>query len=119
TQPARAHRRDRVVATDLAPLLAVALGDGLQIRAGAERAARAGEHRNRGVRVGIEGEERIVQLARGRTVDGVATMRPVDGDDGDGAVALDQYGIWFGHDGPPSLSSLRAKAKQSRSFPRR
>jgi hypothetical protein len=104
-QPARAHRRDRVVAADLALLLAVALGDRLQIRARAKIAAGAGEHRDGSDLVGVERKKRVIELARGGAIDRVSAMRTVDGDDGDRAIAFDQHGIGFGHGAPPPCSS--------------
>ena len=94
-KPARAHRRDRIVSADLAFLVWIAGGNGLQIGACAKIASRAGEHRNRGILVGVEGEERVVELARGGAIDSVAAMRSVDGHDGHRSIALDQHGIGF------------------------
>ena len=45
--------------------------------------------------VGLEGAERVGERGRGRTVDGVARLRPVDRDDGDRVDRLDRDG----HDG--------------------
>ena len=69
----------------------------LEVGAGAEIAAGAGEHRDRGLGIGIEGAKRVEQLARGRAIDGVAAMRTIDGDDGHGPIAFDKDGIGFGH----------------------
>jgi hypothetical protein len=92
------------VAADLALLVRIAGRDSFQIRARAETAAGAGEHRDRCFLIGIEGEERVVELSRGRAIDGVAAMRPVDGDDGDGSIAFDQHGIGFRHGRLPACS---------------
>ena len=48
-----------VVAADLALLVAIARRHRLEVGAGAEITAGAGEHRDRGLVVGIEGEEGI------------------------------------------------------------
>ena len=96
-QPARPHRRDGRMAAELALLVGIARRHRLQVGAGAESAAGAGEHRDRRALVGIEGEECIEQFSRGQAIDGVAAMRAVDGDDGDGAVAFDEDGVGIGH----------------------
>ena len=64
-------------------------GDRLQIGAGAERAARAGQDRDRERLVRVEAAKRPHQRRRGRVVDRVAHLGPVDGDDGDFAVRLE------------------------------
>ena len=70
------------------PVAAVGADRG-QVGAGAERPAGAGEHRDRGVVVGLERPERVRQRGRGRAVDGVAHLRPVDDHRGDRSVAAD------------------------------
>src|SRR6266511_2703408 len=69
-------------------------GDRLQVRPGAERAARAGQHGDRAVRVGVEGAEGAGQRGGGWPVDGVAALRPVDGHHRDRALALHQHGAF-------------------------
>src|SRR5207244_1487304 len=69
-----------------------ALGDGLQIGAGAERASGAGEDRDVRGSIGVERAERIGQRDGGGAVDGVADLRALDGDDRDGVFALDANG---------------------------
>src|SRR6185437_1168339 len=63
-QPARTHWRDGVVAADFALLLAIALCDRLQIRAGTEIAAGAGEDSDGSALVGVEREKGVVELSR-------------------------------------------------------
>ena len=98
-----AHRRNRIVAADLALLVGIARCHRLEVGARAEIAAGAGEHRDRRRCVGIEREKGIVEFARGRAVHGVPAMRSVDGNDGDGAVALDKDSISFRHGCAPCL----------------
>src|SRR5271156_6250922 len=102
-----------MVTADLALLVRIAGCERLEIGSGAERAAGPGEHSDRSVLVGVEGEKGVVELACGGAVDGIAAMRTVDGDDGDGSIALDHHGIGFGHLTPPffSGSSFRGDAK--------
>jgi hypothetical protein len=102
-QAARPHRRNRIVAADLALLVGIARCHRLEVGARAEIAAGAGEHRDRRRCVGIEREKGIVEFARGRAVHGVPAMRSVDGNDGDGAVALDKDSISFRHGCAPCL----------------
>ena len=52
-------------------------------------AARAGQHRDMGSLVRLEGVERPQQGLGGRRIDRVAHFRPVDGHDGDRPVLLD------------------------------
>ena len=78
--------------------VAAAFRDALQVRPGAERAARAGEHRDGEGVVGVEAPEGVGEQRRRRSVDGVAYPRTVDGDDGDGAVGLEADGA---HVRPP------------------
>ena len=96
-QPARAHRRQRTVATEFAALFAIAGGSRLQISTGAKRAVGAGEDRDGRLRIGVEGNKRLEQFARGGTVHSVASLRPVDRDDRHRAVALDQDCVGIGH----------------------
>ena len=74
---ARAHRAVAVVGDPVDPVGA----ERLQVGAGAERPARAGEHRDREVVVGVEGAERVGERGGGRAVDRVARLGPVDRDD--------------------------------------
>jgi hypothetical protein len=69
----------------------------LEVGARAKIAAGAGEHGDRCCFIGIERKEGVVQLPRGRAVNGVATMRAVDGNDGHGTIAFDEHGVGFGH----------------------
>jgi hypothetical protein len=96
-QPARPHRRDRIMAADLALFVGIARRHRLEVGAGTEIAAGAGEHRHRGFLVGIEGAKDIVQFSRGGAVDGVAAMRTVDGNDGHRSIAFDEHGIGLDH----------------------
>ena len=75
--PRRSHR---AVALGLNAVAAV-VADRLQVGAGAERAARAGEHRDVVRVVGVERAERVGELGRGRAIDRVAALGPVDRDD--------------------------------------
>mgnify|MGYP003693778177 CR=1 FL=1 len=79
------------MAADLALLVGIARRHRLEVGARAEIAAGAGEDRDRRRLVGIERQERIVELARGGAVDGVAAMRTIDGNDGHRAIAFDQH----------------------------
>jgi hypothetical protein len=101
------------VAAEFALLVRVASRYRLEIGAGTKIAAGAGEHGDGGFLIGVEGEEGVVQFARGRAVDGVAAMRAVDGDDGDGAVAFDEHGIGIGHGGRSLGFCLSFRAMRS------
>src|SRR5258708_7623284 len=81
----------------LAFLVGIACRHRLELGAGAEITARAGEHRHRRLGVGIEGQERIEQLSRRCAIDGVTAMRAVDGDDGHRSIAFDKNCIGIGH----------------------
>src|SRR3954471_14763589 len=85
------------MAAELALLVGIARRHRLEVGARAEIAAAAGEHGNRRCLIGIERKEGVVQLPRGRAVDGVAAMRAVDGNDGDGTIVFDEHGIGFDH----------------------
>jgi hypothetical protein len=76
------------VTADLALLVGIAGGHRLEVGTGAEEAAGAGEHRDRGFRIGVEGDKRVVQFPRRGAVDGVAAMRAVDGNDGHRPIAF-------------------------------
>src|SRR5262245_19134807 len=65
--------------------------DGLEVRAGAERAPGAGEHGHRAVVVAAEGAERLGQSLRRRAIDRVADLRTVDGHDDDAIIVIDAY----------------------------
>ena len=69
----------------------LALEERLEVHARGERAARPGEHAHlqRAVRVELVG--RVADPGRDRPVQGVAGLRPVDGDDLYRATALDQH----------------------------
>ena len=81
-----------------------ALGDGLEVRAGAERAVGAGQDRDGDVVVGVEGPEGVGERVGGRAVDGVASLGPVDRDRQDGPVPVGVHGHW----GTSSLGTRRA-----------
>ena len=74
-EPRRAHRTEVAVRLDGPPF---AFGDRLEIGPGAERAPRAGQHRDVRVRVSVEALEGLEQGARGRKVDRVAPFGPLD-----------------------------------------
>jgi predicted unusual protein kinase regulating ubiquinone biosynthesis (AarF/ABC1/UbiB family) len=63
----------------------------LEIHPGGERAARSGEHSGPQFVVCIQLVDRVADADRDRAVQGVAGLRPVDGDDLHRAMALDQY----------------------------
>ncbi len=86
-QPGRAHRRGTVGAGRIR--LHRPGADRLEVGAGAEGAAGAGQDGDARVRVGVEGEEGVVQRLRVLGVDRVAHLRPVDRDDRDRATTLD------------------------------
>jgi hypothetical protein len=90
TQPAWAHRSNGLMAAELAPLQWIAGRDHLQVRAGTEVSAHAGEDRDRGAFIRIEGEKRLEQHLRRCAVDGVAPLRPIDRNNSDRSVALDE-----------------------------
>src|SRR5579875_45268 len=83
--PRRSHRPVAVTRD----AVSVRAADGVQVGARAEGAARAPEHRNRRPPVGVERAERIGQRGRGRTVDGVASLRAGEDDRRHRPVALD------------------------------
>ena len=87
-------------------LAAVAPRHRLEVGAGAEMAAGAGEDRRAGVGVGVERPERGGERIGMGAIDGVARPRPVDGDGGDGAVARDIDGHELP---PPGLFSRMAR----------
>jgi len=87
------------VAADLALLVGIARCLRLEVGARAEIAAGAGEHRDGSAVVGVERKKRVIQFSRGRAVDGVAAMRAVDRNDGNGTIAFDKHGVGFGHVG--------------------
>ena len=62
--------------------------DGLEVGAGAERAAGAVQDGDGRVVVGVEGAEGVGERLRGRAVDGVAGLGPVEDDRRDGPPAL-------------------------------
>ena len=75
----------------------LALREGMQVRTRAEVTARAGKHRDIERVVRIELLEGFVDGFRGREIESIAPLRPVDGDDSDAVQALDQNR--FGHAG--------------------
>ena len=82
---------------ELAFLLGIAGRDFLQVRAGAKVPAGAGEYGDGSLLVGVEGEESVIQFARGGAVHRVADLRAIDGDDGHRPLAIDNDGIFLGH----------------------
>jgi hypothetical protein len=88
--PRRSHR---AVAIDRDPVHAGAarLGHRLEVGTGAERAARAREHHHREVGVALEPLARVDQRVRGRAIDRVAGLGPIDGDDRDGTVGFEVH----------------------------
>nr|BFE74152.1 hypothetical protein GCM10020092_074530 [Actinoplanes digitatis] len=78
---------------------AAALGDrvlaarrGLEVHARAEHGVAAGQYGDPGVRVGLERVDGAFQGPGGGQVDGVADGGPVQPDDGDRALPLDEHG---------------------------
>jgi len=67
-----ATRAERPVAIGLIELMQGALGDRLEVVAGAERLALSAQDRNRRLGIVIERLERVLELQGGRMVDGVA-----------------------------------------------
>ena len=76
------------VAVGLGPV-AVRAAHGLEVGAGAERAALAEQHRHGGVGIRVEVAERLGQRGRGRAVHGVAHVGPVQDDGRDRPAPLD------------------------------
>ena len=68
------------------PIAARRGGDSLQVGAGAEGAARTGQHTNRERVIRIEPAKGVGQLPSRGAVDGIPHRWPVDGDDGDRTV---------------------------------
>jgi hypothetical protein len=67
----------------------------LDVLAGAERLAGAGEHQNLRLRIDGELGQRIVHLEMELGTDGVALLRPVHDQPGDAVLLLDQHGFIF------------------------
>ncbi|MEY9511933.1 hypothetical protein ABIF16_002664 [Bradyrhizobium elkanii] len=81
--PRRAHRAVAV----LDAVAAMAGRGALEVEAGAERAARAGQDRDRQRRIAIEGAERLRQPLRGLRIDRIARLViAIDGHDRDGLL---------------------------------
>src|SRR5439155_2220806 len=87
--------------------VALARGDGLEVGARAERAARAGEDGDGEIFVAVELAERARQCRRGGPVDGVAALGPVDGDDEDVVVRLGANGHTSVSDGGRTICRCR------------
>jgi hypothetical protein len=66
-------------------------GERLQIESGAERVARAGEDGDGECVISVEGAKRVGERQGGYRVDGVADVRPIDGDDRDAATLVELY----------------------------
>ena len=90
--PGRSHRPITVVGEAVAAFGA----DGRQVGACAEHPAGAVQDGDGSVRVGVEGAEGVGERIGGGAVDGVAPRRPGEGHGGDGPVARDGDGGWFG-----------------------
>src|SRR5262249_23873229 len=67
-------------------------GDRLEIRPSAERAARPGQHRDTGPVVPVILVERLEEDLRGRNVDRIAHLGPVDGDDENVLIGVGENG---------------------------
>jgi hypothetical protein len=85
------------VSAEFALLVGIARRHRLEIGTGAKIAAAAGEHRDRCGLVGVESEEGIVQLPRGRAIDRILAFGPVDRNDRHRAVMLHKDGIHLAH----------------------
>ena len=85
--PRGTHRTVSIQSNAVAPSLA----DSLEIGSCAEHASGAGQHRDGEVVIGVETSEGIRQLRRRGSVDGVAHLRTIDRDDGDGALGFKAY----------------------------
>ena len=92
------------MAAKLPLLVGIARRHRLEVGTRAEIAAGAGEHGDGCAFVGVERKKRVIQLPRGRAINGVAAMRAVDGNDGDRAVSFDEHGVGFAHGAPPCCS---------------
>src|SRR3546814_14634060 len=100
------------------------LADRTQVEAGTEMAFAAGQDRDARAFFGGEGREGVAQRDGGRGIDGVALRRPVDGDDGNRAIAHDENGrsegrrggeeggrTWRNRGGPSPLKKKKKKKK--------
>ena len=65
----------------------------LQVHAGAERIARAGEDQHLAALVGFERVDHLQHLGRDGRVDAVALLGPVQRDPGDPVLERDQHGL--------------------------
>ena len=74
-EPRWAHRAKLAIRLDW---LEIAFRQRLNIDAGAEGAAGAGQHRDSGPRIGVEALEGVQQRPRGLEIDGVAALGPLD-----------------------------------------
>jgi hypothetical protein len=82
-----ARRSERTVAVgrEVVDTFSVRVGHRLEVGAGAEDAVGTREHRGGEPVVGVEARERVGQRGRGRPIDRVADVGPVDGPDRDRA----------------------------------
>ena len=90
----------------------------LEVGAGAERAAGAGQHGDLGVGVRLEAAERRRQRMRRLVVERVTRLRPVDDDRGDRSRGVDED-LGRGHfihlpDRERSLAQIHERARRSR-----
>ena len=97
-----ARRAHRTVAVEI-DAVATPARHALEVGPGAERAAGAGQYRDREPDIGLEAPERGGQRRGGRPIDRVAHRRAVDGDDGDRTVGLEMDGV--GHRASSQLGS--------------
>src|SRR5208337_1149433 len=92
-QPRRAHRPEIAGRFDRSDL---ALCERLEIRAGAKGAAGPGQDSDIKMVVRVEPPEGVVERLRGREIDGVAALGPLDRHDGRPALGADGYGRFHG-----------------------
>src|SRR3546814_4567287 len=91
------------------------LADRTQVEAGTEMAFAAGQDRDARAFFGGEGREGVAQRDGGRGIDGVALRRPVDGDDGNRAIAHDENGHGISSDREGWVVIPRANMMRGRS----
>ncbi len=85
--------RDEVAEEDVGEGLVLHL---LDVGAGGEGLLRAGEHHGADRRIGLEALERLVEVVDQRAVQRVERLRPVETDEADAAVSLDEN-VGVGH----------------------
>ena len=99
----RAHRTKLAIGLDW---LEIAFRQRLEIGAGGEGAAGAGQHRDSCGRVGVEAFEGVEKRPRSLVIDSVAALGPLDRHDGHALVGAD--GNFRGHVGRRSPVWLTA-----------